>query len=142
MMMTTTNSDDNDDVYNNSDDDDDDSDDDDDMHVTMTTFSRCVWFFFDRQFGHIVVKDNSVQSPAFVSSCDLLPHSGEESLRVEEACHPENVRPTFKKPAVQLRVAVEKIREPESESCRLPRNLKVCVRNFKMRVADVRMWKS
>lgn len=44
---------------------------------------------------------------------DLLSHSSEEALRVEEACHPEHIRATVENPCGELAVSFQELREPE-----------------------------
>ena len=45
---------------------------------------------------------------------DLLPHGGEEAGGVEEASHPERVGAAVEKPAGELLVTVQQVREPET----------------------------
>jgi len=87
------------------------------------TFTRWWRDVFFRQLRYVIIKYNSIQSPAFVSSCNLLTHRRQKALWVEEACHPEHVRTTIKQPAGELRVPVKEVREPESDCSRLPWDL-------------------
>ena len=58
-----------------------------------------------------------------------LSHSGEESLSVKESSHPEGVGPTIEAPAVELCVAVNQLREPETQGTGVPRDLYVIIIN-------------
>ena len=59
-----------------------------------------------------------------VANKSYLSHSGEESLRIEEACHPEHIRSSFKTPIPKLTVSFQKFGVPESKRGRLPWDLK------------------
>ena len=73
---------------------------------------------------HLVVEVDKIKGPALVSAGHFLSHGRQESLWVEEASHPEYVRPAFKDPREELAVTVKKVREPEAKGSGLPRNLK------------------
>ena len=60
--------------------------------------------------------------PCSVRATDLS-HGGEESLGVEEAGHPERVGSPIKAPRVELSVAVNQLREPETQRARVPGDL-------------------
>ena len=49
-----------------------------------------------------------------------LSHGSQESLRVEESRHPEDVGATAKTPGVELTVAVNQLGEPESQCAGVP----------------------
>ena len=66
--------------------------------------------------GDIIVQYNRVESPSLVRPCHLLPHSRQESLRIEEPSHPEDMWPTMEDPREKLTVAFDKLSEPEAES--------------------------
>ena len=55
--------------------------------------------------------------------CVYLSHCGEESLRVEEAGHPEAGWTPVEAPAVELVVPLNQLSEPESQRARVPRDL-------------------
>ena len=57
-----------------------------------------------------------------LSNTDLS-HGGEESLRVEEARHPEGLGSAAEQPHLQLRVPLQQLREPETQRARVPRDL-------------------
>ena len=78
---------------------------------------------FFHQLCHVVIQYNCVESPTFVSSCDLLTHGCQETLRVEESGHPEHARPSLEQPACELTVPIKKIRKPEPDCSWLPRDL-------------------
>ena len=59
-----------------------------------------------------------------VANKSYLSHSGEESLRIEEACHPEHIKSSFKTPIPKLTVSFQKFGVPESKRGRLPWDLK------------------
>ena len=59
-----------------------------------------------------------------VANKSYLSHSGEESLGIEEACHPEHIRSSFKTPIPKLTVSFQKFGVPESKRGRLPWDLK------------------
>ena len=45
------------------------------------------------------------------------------TLWIEESSHPEAVGSTLKQPGMELLITIQKICEPESKSCRFPRDL-------------------
>lgn len=55
-----------------------------------------------------------------MSSHNHLSHSGEESLRVEEASHPEGEGAAVLQPDAVLLVALQQLRVPKAERRRLP----------------------
>ena len=75
------------------------------------------------EFCDVIVQDNGVQGPAFVSSGDLLSHGSQEALWVEEASHPEDSGAAVEHPAAELGVAVQEVCEPETQGGRFPGNL-------------------
>lgn len=80
------------------------------------TFGRWRTYFFFHQLRHVVVQHDGIESPSFVCSGDFLSHGSQETLRIEESCHPEHVWSTFKQPFGELRMAVQKVGEPKSNS--------------------------
>lgn len=68
----------------------------------------------------VIVKHHSVQSPALVRTRHFLSHGSEESLWVEESCHPERVGAAVEAPGVELCVAFNQLREPETQRARVP----------------------
>ena len=50
------------------------------LQTNNYTFRRRGTDVFFHEPGHVVVEHHTVQSPALMSSCDLLPHSGQETL--------------------------------------------------------------
>ena len=56
-------------------------------------------------------------------TCHFLSHRGQESLRVEEPGHPEDVWPAVEHPREELGVSVKEVSEPEAKGGRLPRDL-------------------
>ena len=56
-----------------------------------------------------------------------LSHSSEESLSVEESSHPESVGTTIEAPGVELCVAVNQLREPETQGTGVPRDLYIII---------------
>ena len=59
-----------------------------------------------------------------VANKSYLSHGGEESLGIEEPCHPEHIRSSFKTPVPKLTVSFQKFGVPESKRGRLPWDLK------------------
>ena len=55
---------------------------------------------------------------------DFLSHGSEETLRVEEASHPEHIRATVENPGGELSVSFQELREPKPQGRGLPRNLR------------------
>ena len=70
--------------------------------------------FFSHEFGHFIIQHYTIQGPSLVSTGDLLSHGSQETLRVEEACHPEDTRTPLKQPTVELGITIQEICEPES----------------------------
>lgn len=69
------------------------------------------------------MQHDGVKRPAFVSSCNLLSHGGQEALRVKETSHPENAWAALEYPGRELAVSFQKLGKPETECGRLPRYL-------------------
>ena len=59
-----------------------------------------------------------------MSSGNLLSHGCEETLRVEESCHPETCGSAIEQPGGKLCVSVQQVGEPETKRSRRPRDLK------------------
>ena len=38
---------------------------------------------------HQILANNTVKCPSFVTSCNFLPHSSQETLRIEKSSHPK-----------------------------------------------------
>ena len=70
---------------------------------------------------------------------DLLSHGGQEALGVEEAGHPEDGRPAFKHPGVELGITVQQVGEPEPECGRQPGYLKMSM-EFLVILVQIRGW--
>ena len=81
----------------------------------MLTFRRRASDVLFHHFGDLIVQHHGIQSPAFVSPGDLLPHGCQETCRVEEPGHPETVWSALKQPAVELCIAVQQVSEPETK---------------------------
>ena len=64
--------------------------------------------------GDIVGNGDGVQRPALVHAGHLLSHRRQETLRVEEARHPEGLRAALEAPGSELSVTVLQLREPET----------------------------
>lgn len=93
--------------------------------------------------GHLVVKNDAIERPAFMSTCNLLEnpkqeyskrqivrrmeghlsHGCQEALRIEKAGHPEYHGTAFETPGVKLGIAFKQLGEPEAKTGRIPRNL-------------------
>ena len=69
-----------------------------------------------QHLSDFIVKDNTVQSPPLVGVGHFLPHGRQESLRVEETCHPEDVGTSSEEPLGELSVPVHQFCEPEAQS--------------------------
>jgi hypothetical protein len=65
--------------------------------------------------SHFSMDHHRVQGPVlvFVSSCDLLLHSGDEALRIEESCDPERVRTSSLEPTLVLLVSHQQTPIPD-----------------------------
>jgi len=94
------------------------------IKANIDTLRRCTGYIFLHHLSHFIVQHDGIQCPTLVGPGDLLPHGRQESLWVEEPGHPEDIGATLKQPAVELGVAVKKVREPEAECGRLPGYLK------------------
>ena len=88
------------------------------------TLIRRIHDIFLHHLRHFVVEIDEIERPALVRTRHFLSHGRQESLRVEEARHPEYVRPTLEDPREELGVPIEQVREPETERRGLPRDLK------------------
>ena len=76
---------------------------------------RWVGHIFPHHTGHVIVQQHRVECPALVSASHLLSHGCQEALRIEEASHPEHVRPGLEDPAGELAVPLQQFCEPESQ---------------------------
>ena len=57
--------------------------------------------------------DDAIQCPAFVQSCDLLPHCSEETLRIEETSDPEHFWSAMITPTLELTISLKQLCVPE-----------------------------
>lgn len=65
-------------------------------------------------------------TPLVISvSVTYLSHGREETLSVEEAGHPERVRPSIEAPGVELSIPVNQLSKPETKRARVPGNLQI-----------------
>lgn len=87
------------------------------VRVRKTHLWRVAHVFSLLDVGNIGVHDHTVKSPvlALVGSRDFLLHSREETLRVEEACHPERCWAAFCEPCAVLPVAQQQSAVPRAQ---------------------------
>ena len=75
---------------------------------------RRVYVLFHSPYD-VIMQYHRVEGPALMRTRDFLSHSGEKSLRVEEACHPKYARPAIKNPDRELVISLQELREPETK---------------------------
>jgi hypothetical protein len=86
-------------------------------------------FFFRPRHSILSVVENFQDEKKV--DCDVLKnliriylsHSSEESLRIEESCHPEDLGPVMCAPRAELWVSFQQLRVPETQCCRFPGDL-------------------
>ena len=88
------------------------------------TFTGGTGYVFFHHLSNVVHKHHTIESPALVSSCYLLSHSCEETLRVKEPCHPETGGSAIEQPGGKLSISIQQIGEPETKRSRRPGDLK------------------